>query len=61
MLRITFQRPDGGSYWVECLSMEYNDLDGYMMEGVHEDKWKRGPATGGHCPSNWQIVNVEQV
>ena len=61
MLRITFQKPGGGVYWVEGRSMDYNELDGYRIEGVREDSWKHGPATGGYCPPDWRIVRVEQV
>jgi len=60
-MKITFSKPDGNTAWFICEALEYNSLDGYMMDCVKETSYHRGPSSGAATPPDWQIVSVQEV
>ena len=60
MVKVTFQTPRG-TYWAVCMSVEYNELEGYDLDGVREDSGGNGPSTITTVSPKWQIIQVEEV
>ena len=62
MVEITFQTPQGGSYWAicECLSY-YDELNGYDLDNVLKNSRGTGPCSQATIPPDWHIQRIREV
>lgn len=62
MVEITFQKPQGGIYWVICEYLSHHDeLNGYDLDSVLENSKGTGPASQTTIPPDWQIKRIREV
>ena len=61
MIKCTFKKLLGHTYWAICQSFTYDSVDGWTLNGVLRTSESDKPCTGAGLPNYVEFVKAEEV